>query len=60
MFGGTFTPHPNEVDDYNGFIPEQMVSMMDGRSMLFSPWFRTITNKLVEGPEGNHDHRQIL
>ena len=41
----TVKPHPDEVDDYKWVSPEKLLSMMDDKSLLFSPWFRLITKK---------------
>ena len=41
----TVKPHPDEVDDFKWVSPEKLVSMMDDKTLLFSPWFRLITKK---------------
>ncbi len=41
----TIKAHPDEVDDTKWVTKEKLLSMMDDKSLLFSPWFRLIAQK---------------
>lgn len=42
-------PHPDEVDDTKWVTQSQLLTMFNDKSLLFSPWFRLITNKWMIG-----------
>jgi isopentenyl-diphosphate delta-isomerase len=41
----TVKPHPDEVDDYKWVTRQDLIDMMEDKSLLFSPWFRIICKK---------------
>lgn len=41
----TVKPHPDEVDDVKWVTKQQLLDMMDDKSLLFSPWFRLIAHR---------------
>jgi len=41
----TLKPHPDEVDDTTWVSKQQLETMMNDPSLLFSPWFRIICKK---------------
>ena len=41
----TIQPHPEEVDDYKWVSVDDLKSMLLDKSLLFSPWFRLITQR---------------
>ena len=41
----TIKPHPEEVDAVKWVTKEKLLSMMEDKSLLFSPWFRLIFKK---------------
>ena len=43
----TIKPHPEEIEDIAWVTQEKLVSMMNDKTLLFSPWFRIIVNKWV-------------
>jgi len=45
----TLKPHPDEVDDTKWVTQSQLLTMFNDKSLLFSPWFRLITNKWMIG-----------
>mmetsp|Transcript_1913 Transcript_1913/g.3454 ORF Transcript_1913/g.3454 Transcript_1913/m.3454 type:complete len:798 (+) Transcript_1913:81-2474(+) len=45
----TLKPHPDEVDDVKWVTQSQLLEMFDDENLLFSPWFRLITNRWMIG-----------
>ncbi|KAL9184786.1 hypothetical protein ACHAXT_012756 [Thalassiosira profunda] len=45
----TIKPHPDEVDAVKWVTQQQLLEMFDDKNLLFSPWFRLITNKWMIG-----------
>lgn len=45
----TLKPHPDEVDDVMWVSQAKLLEMFDDKTLLFSPWFRIITNRWVIG-----------
>lgn len=54
----TIQGHPDEVDDLKWVTKEQLLSMLDDKSLLFSPWCRLILNRwfLTKGTNGWWDN----
>lgn len=50
--GLTLKPHPDEVDDVKWVTQSQLLEMFDDPDLLFSPWFRIITNRWMIGGGG--------
>lgn len=42
-------PHPDEVDDVCWVSQSKLLEMFANKDLLFSPWFRLITNRWMIG-----------
>jgi len=45
----TLKPHPDEVDDVCWVSQSKLLEMFADKDLLFSPWFRLITNRWMIG-----------
>jgi isopentenyl-diphosphate Delta-isomerase len=48
----TVIPNPEEVDTIQWVSQKTLLSMLQDKSLLFSPWFRIIIQKWFLGPHG--------
>ncbi|KAL9186742.1 hypothetical protein ACHAXT_010462 [Thalassiosira profunda] len=56
----TIKPHPDEVDAVKWVTQQQLLEMFDDKNLLFSPWFRLITNKWMIGSNDKKGRGRVV